>query len=261
MEKYLLYRITSKVNQKPRIGNFSKIECLENLLKVFSSYKVICVADNCDLETIEILKSKNFLKLIITSLGNAGSFRYLITEAIFGLNSDDIVYFVEDDYLHLPGSAKILEEGLEYFDYVSLYDHPDKYAGYIHKNIFVRDQLLSETTKILKANYSIWRTTNSTTMTFATYVEVMRQDKLIWNLFTSRYKVPMDFYIWISLTMPNFIFKKIPLNKKMLIILASIHRIIFSRKRTLGIPLESKSAHLELGMLPDNFIEFKNIYE
>jgi hypothetical protein len=46
------------------------------------------------------------------------------------LDSEDIVYIVEDDYLHKPLSPKVIEDGFDIgLDYVSLYDHPDKYLN------------------------------------------------------------------------------------------------------------------------------------
>ena len=45
------------------------------------------------------------------------------------LDPEDIVYIVEDDYYHLDGWSQILSEAFNTFDvdYVTLYDHPDKY--------------------------------------------------------------------------------------------------------------------------------------
>ena len=42
---------------------------------------------------------------------------------------EDIIYFVEDDYLHLDGWIDIMLEGFNQIgaDYYTLYDHPDKY--------------------------------------------------------------------------------------------------------------------------------------
>ena len=41
-----------------------------------------------------------------------------------------ILFLLEDDFLHKPGSKKLLLEGLlNYNGYITLYDHPDKYLN------------------------------------------------------------------------------------------------------------------------------------
>ena len=125
MNRYIFYRITSAVNQKQRLDHFSKLDFLENLLNVFKDYRMICIADNCDEETINFLKTKQFYRFKITQLGNAASFNYLIQHELSLIEDDAIVYFAEDDYRYTLNASEILEEGLKYFDYVTLYDHPD----------------------------------------------------------------------------------------------------------------------------------------
>ena len=76
------------------------------------------------------------------------------------LDPEDIVYIVEDDYLHLKGWDQILQEAFDTFnvDYITLYDHPDKYF------LPMYDTLQS---KILHTNNTHWRTTPSTCNTYA----------------------------------------------------------------------------------------------
>lgn len=76
------------------------------------------------------------------------------------LNDEDIIYIIEDDYLHKPGWENILEEAFNSFDvdYITLYDHPDKYFLQIY------DDLQS---KILHTKSVHWRTTPSTCNTYA----------------------------------------------------------------------------------------------
>lgn len=79
-------------------------------------------------------------------------------------NDNDIIYFVEDDYYHKPGWINILEEGFNYIeaDYITLYDHPDKYGETTYP--FLYENL---TSKILLTPSTHWRTIPNTTNTYA----------------------------------------------------------------------------------------------
>ena len=76
------------------------------------------------------------------------------------LDSEDIVYIVEDDYLHLKGWDQILQEAFSTFnvDYVTLYDHPDKYFLPMYNDL---------QSKLLHSNSVHWRTTPSTCNTYS----------------------------------------------------------------------------------------------
>ena len=75
-------------------------------------------------------------------------------------NDEDIIYFIEDDYLHRSGWVDILIEGVEMIgaDYYTLYDHPDKYYLPMYETL---------QSKIIATPLTHWRTTPSTTCTFA----------------------------------------------------------------------------------------------
>ena len=79
-------------------------------------------------------------------------------------------------------------------DYVTLYDHPDKYINGI--NPHVTDG--GEETKVFLTDSCHWKFTNSTTMTFATTVKTLKDDIEIirkWTLGTH----PNDFEMFIEL--------------------------------------------------------------
>jgi len=253
INKYVLYRITSRVNQKPRMDGFSKMEYLDNLFRTFLDYKIVCVADNCDETTVEILQKKPFYKFVITSLGNARSFNYLINRELPLLADNDLVYFAEDDYLYTDNANKIFEEGVNYFDYVTLYDHPDKYGIYpLSINPLVPKGLFSESTQIFKGHHALWRTTNSTTMSFGCYAKTIKKDLYVWNFFSRVSKIPRDFYIWLILICPVRNFLPYKLNILIILLIANVLSIV-KKTRKLGVPIRSASSHMEIGMLPDNF--------
>jgi len=78
---------------------------------------------------------------------------------------DTIIYILEDDYLHKKGWPQILREGFKThypnilkFDYITLYDHKDKYFYDMYKTL---------QSKITLSESVHWRTIPSTTNTFA----------------------------------------------------------------------------------------------
>ena len=157
---------------------------------------------------------------------------------------DDIFYFAEDDYLHLPEAPAAIEEGLQYFDYVTLYDHSDKYkvAG-MPLNPYAKANRYSESTEIVKGPTQIWRTSNSTTMTFAVTGKTLKADTDIWSI-TKTAKKDFDFDNFCVITKQPMLaksrfFKQIPRRLK----------FCFKPKRYLGICIPGLSLHLEQGYL------------
>lgn len=177
------YRISDNSYPKPKLIGITKEFCLKNFLSIFNDVTV--VADNCGKNTIEMLKNNN-VTFYETNLGNAGSLRFVLEMA---KNINDDVYLCEDDYLHLPKSLKLLEEGIKKSDYVTLYDHPDKYT---------RDYNLGEFCKVIKTDSSHWRTTISTCMTFATNSQKIKEDWDIWDKWTKE-NHPHDHQIFSAL--------------------------------------------------------------
>ena len=74
-------------------------------------------------------------------------------------NDEQIIYFVEDDYLHLNNWSDILLDGFELnIEHLSLYDHLDKYKLPLYKKL---------QSSILIGKKCHWRSVPSTTLSFA----------------------------------------------------------------------------------------------
>jgi hypothetical protein len=182
------YRISDNSFVKPRFGD--KRRCLENFVATFapSADELVIIADRCGEATIEMIRQvcKPSLgqlrndQIHRTEIGNgAGSWRYAAQLAM-QLPDNQPVYLLEDDYLHLPDSRTLMMEGLTIAQYVTLYDHPDKYIPLVQGgNPFVEHG--GELTRVLRTTSSHWRFTSSTTMTFATTAGVLRADYATWD--------------------------------------------------------------------------------
>jgi hypothetical protein len=194
----IFYRISDGSYKKERFEHATKKGCLENFLKHFPADEIIIYADNVKDETYDWINIYGLTVVRTNGGSSAAGFRHVFDAALQIQNNNEIVYFVEDDYLHLPNSHRILIEGLERADYVTLYDCVDKYIpGSLGGNPFI-DDAASEETRVFLTKNRHWKLTNSTTMTFASIVGTLREDEMEWRKYTSG-TYPHDFKCFIEL--------------------------------------------------------------
>jgi hypothetical protein len=194
----IIYRISDAGYNKVKPDYINNENCLRNFCNIFfeNIWDIHIIADNISQQTRDMIyKYVDKSQITYTSIGHgAGTFNLALDMALKG-KDDEIVYFVENDYLHKPGADKILEEGFSLgYDYVALYDHPDKYIN--GANPFVVDG--GEVTRLMLTNSCHWKLTNSTTMTFAAKVSTLKQDETILREFTSGTH-PNDFQMFLVL--------------------------------------------------------------
>jgi len=190
----LIYRISDAGYNKVKPSYIGNENCLSNATKIFDQAEWLVIADNTSSPTDEMI-SKYQSNVTKVSVGHgAGTFNLALTEAL-KLNDDEVVYFLENDYLHKPNSLEILLEGFDIgADYAALYDHPDKYID--GANPYVEGG--GEVTKVFLSKSCHWKLTNSTTMTFAAKVKTLRQDEEILRSFTQG-SYPRDFEMFLAL--------------------------------------------------------------
>ena len=195
----IIYRISDAGYKKEKPEYIDNEKCLANATKVFKDAEWSIIADNVSIETsgmIEKYKSKDHIRY--ASEGNgAATFNLALDEALT-YNDDDIVYFIENDYLHKPNSKKILEEGIKLgASFVALYDHPDKYLD-PSKGGNPYCEGAAEDTRVYLTNSCHWKITNSTTMTFAAKVSTLKRVEPILRKHTSTTH-PNDFHMFLEL--------------------------------------------------------------
>lgn len=166
---------------------FSKEECFKNFKKTINpelaDYTVIYDSyyqPNGDSNIPQYLKQESFR---IRNIGSeAGSFLETLNLALNNCNPGQIVYFLEDDYLHTNNWCEKMLEGFELgADYITGLDHRDKYKDYpdLKSKIFVSDSCH-------------WRTTPSTTNTFAVTYNDIVEDAEIHRKYSENLKITND---------------------------------------------------------------------
>jgi hypothetical protein len=161
----------------------------------------LVIADNVSEETKKMMQ-KYVINIKYVSIGHgAGTFNLALNEAL-QLADEEIVYFLENDYLHKPNSDKIIKEGLKTgAAFVSLYDHPDKYLSPENGgNPYCAGG--AEDTRVYLTESTHWKITNSTTMTFAAKVSTLRENEEILRKHTSTTH-PNDFGMFMELRESN----------------------------------------------------------
>lgn len=184
------YRYSDKGYVKTKLPGTDKKFCFETFRNSFEDTEINLIGDNIsDTEAmIEACPLQKLHKVTFTNLGNAGSLLHVLELSI--KNGDGLLYFSEDDYVYHPDAMKILHEGLHIGDYVSLYDHPDKYGRFYN---------YGEESKVYRLPGSHWRKTISTCMTFGTRASILREDIGIWRQFLEGKEHPDDHGIFTAL--------------------------------------------------------------
>jgi hypothetical protein len=201
MNLHIIYRISDVGYSKVKPAYINNENCLRNAVMVFPNAKFHVIADNVSEETYAMIcRYVQSDEVTRVSIGHgAGTFNVGLDLALT-FPDEDIVYHLENDYLHLPGSERLIQEILNYgASYCSLYDHPDKYRPpSLGGNPFV-DVDGGEATKVYCIGSSHWKITNSTTMTFACKVRVLKQDIKTLRKWTNKGHCPNDFKMFLEL--------------------------------------------------------------
>lgn len=245
-ELYVYYRIsdTPAYSVKSKAPYVNNENCLVNFLDNFRPDNLHIIADSMNDRTASFLKSigetHKFSLDHVHNRSGSMTFSYVFHLALRH-KDEDIVYFVEDDFLHLPGSKGILMEAFRETkaDYVTLYDHPDKYidrkAG--GPNPFVKKG--GEPTRVITTTSTHWKTTNSTVLTFASRVKTLKADEREWKRCVST-KVPNDFLVFTRLNKSRFFYR------------------VFKIRRTLIHPIPGRATHGEVAFLTP-FVDWESV--
>lgn len=199
----LIYRISDAGYNKVKPEYINNEKCLKNFVNVFGWEDLHIIADNVSEETnLMMLKYVPQSCIEYVSVGHgAGTFNLALDLALM-YEEDEIIYFIENDYLHTPNSLKILKEGFDLgASFVSLYDHPDKYLP-PEKGGNPYCQGGAEDTRVYLTKNSHWKITNSTTMTFAAKVKTLKENESILREFTKSTH-PNDFAMFLELRKNN----------------------------------------------------------
>jgi hypothetical protein len=195
----IIYRISDAGYKKEKPEYVNNENCLKNAVRVFGDADWSIIADNISSETNDMIqKYKSRDHIYYASVGHgAGTFNLALDKAL-QYEDDEIVYFIENDYLHKPESQKILEEGFELgASFVALYDHPDKYLPPSRGgNPYCEGG--AEDTRVYLTKSTHWKVTNSTTMTFAAKVSTLKRIEPILRKYTQG-SYPDDFKMFLEL--------------------------------------------------------------
>ena len=200
----------ARAAHKDRPSGFSFLSCLKNY---FSTIKNGLSEANINVETIllcdgheeEFAAERELISqypdlhvvLLYKNLRDPWATYYWAYDlaTINERSNDEFIYMLENDYLHSSAWLKKIEELITSkikTDYISLYDHPDKYFG--HKSFNLKYSRLKSQIQITDSHY--WRTTPSTCGSFIASVKVLREDRLFYKVkIKDRFRYPLLRYL------------------------------------------------------------------
>ena len=176
---------------KQRPEWFSREKCFLSIYEEVSKSQDIDFIVFFDGEPKQDHFIKNYKVNLITESCGSGAESYKRALDLGLARNSELLYFVEDDYLHKPGWLSILREGFrEGFSYFTLYDHADKYSSMYN----------TLTSKITVSPSCHWRSTPSTTDTFACMRETLIDDLDTHKKYSSLYNYSLDHQRFIELS-------------------------------------------------------------
>jgi hypothetical protein len=205
MKIHIYYRHTSNNNlNHNRPLWFSYEKCFQNLLKTIEGYKNISLTLALD-GNIDDDFTKNYqdkFTLFPTNYKSSLlSYRALL-EYIKEqpMESNELIYFLENDYLHVDRWVEKIENLIETYsglDYISLYDHNDKYCYPMYDDL---------SSKIIATQQHHWRTTPSTCGSFIISRETFEKDLDIWSTTVGDHNT----FLWLNENRERFVLTPIP---------------------------------------------------
>jgi hypothetical protein len=197
----VIYRISDSGYNKVKPAYVNNEACLLNALDTFSTeeHDWLVIADNISEATKQMIE-RYVLNIKYVSVGHgAGTFNLALDEAL-QWDDDEIVYFLENDYIHLKGSPEIIKEGINLgASYVTLYLHPDKFIPPHQGGNPEVDDDGGYITKIYRGETQLFGMFNSTTMTFASTVRTLKEDEEILRKYTNQGHYPDDYKMFLDL--------------------------------------------------------------
>jgi hypothetical protein len=205
MKIHIYYRhstINSPGRFRPSWFNYEK--CFKNLLHTIEGYDDINLTLALDGDISQDFTKNYQDKFTLFSTdckSSLFSYRALL-EYIKEqpMEPNELIYFLENDYLHVDHWVEKVENLIETYsglDYISLYDHNDKYFYPMY------DDLVS---KIITTPLHHWRTSPSTCGSFIISRETFEKDLDIWTNTVGDHNT----FLWLNENRERFVFTPIP---------------------------------------------------
>jgi hypothetical protein len=111
----IIYRISDGGYNKVKPDYITNEKCLANATEVLEGAIFHVIADNTSPETNDMIQkyiTKDGVEYVSVSKGNGAATFNLALDKALTFDDGEIVYFLENDYLHKPNSLKILKKHL-----------------------------------------------------------------------------------------------------------------------------------------------------
>lgn len=198
---YRHYNVCGSDSNRPQWFDYE--ECFKNLLKTIgdsSNVKLTVVYDDSsgtdnwifdyDVDIVRVDGGSDF-----------NSFKHTANLAKErNIPDDELIYFLENDYLHVDGWVPYVEELFSTYsnlDYVSLYDHNDKYILKMYDNLV---------SKVFTTKTRHWRTAPSTCGSFIMTAKRFREDYDILSTMEGDHNK----FLWLNENRRRFVITPIP---------------------------------------------------